>query len=123
MEIIKIVWEREEELEDRSFPVYLNLERAIEKSKKILTNLGVKLVLEKRVVKSNNGLFPRIFIDGEPIEEILKRPKEKKYCFGICGKQSCDEICEVNLQNLGEDLIFFAIFFKFKEKFGIGGAL
>lgn len=128
MEIIKITWQRligkNGETCERCNKTYLNIESALLKLDPIISNLGIKIILEKKELSfeefekdplSSN----RVFINGEPIEDILNLKVGKSICCGPCKGLECRTLIENNKETdeIPEKYIITALLTKIKERF------
>lgn len=128
MEVIKITWQglvgKNGETCERCNKTYLNIEKALFKVEPILSNFGIKVVLEKKELSReefrNNPLSSnRVFINGEPIEDILDLRVGRSICCDFCEGLECRTIIDVDRETneIPEKHIIAALFTKIKEKF------
>lgn len=122
MKILKVIWQQdieEDSFQERLNLNYINLKKAILTLSPTLISLGIRIVLEKEIthkkITRRTSWDRRIFIDGEPIEEILNLGINKDNCFGICGKV-CKDSCSEPIEEIPEHLICTAILQKVKDK-------
>lgn len=128
MEVIKITWQglvgKNGESCERCNKTYLNIERALLKIEPILSNFGIKVILEKKELSRDEfrkDPLPsnKVFINGEPIENILNLRIGKSICCGFCEGFECRTIIDVDKETneIPEKYIIAALFTKIREKF------
>lgn len=128
MEIIKITWQaligRNGETCERCSKTYSNIENAINQLEPITSKLGVKVILEKKNISENNFekdplSSNRVFINGEPIEDILGLKVGKSVCCKFCKELECRTIIDKDkeIDEIPEKYILTAIFTKLREIF------
>jgi len=128
MEIIKITWQgligKNGETCERCRKTYLNIESALIKLEPIISNLGMKVVLEKKALseeefEKDSMASNRVFINGEPIEDILNLKVGKSTCCKVCKGLECRTIIDMDKETneIPEKHILAAIFTKIKERF------
>ncbi len=127
MEVIKITWQgfvgKNGESCERCNKTYLNIERALLKLEPLFANFGVKVVLEKKALseeefKRDPLSSNRIFINGEPIEDILNLKMGKNISCGVIQNLECRTIIDGNKETIEipEKHIIAALFTKIKER-------
>lgn len=128
MNIIKITWQglvsKNGETCERCNKTYLNIKSALLKLDSLLSGLGIKIILEKKELgeeefEKDPMSSNRVFIDGEPIENILKLKIGKSVCCGPCKGLECRTVVEGDKETdeIPEKYIITALFTKINEKF------
>lgn len=70
------------------------VEKAVENLQQTFPKLGIKVELEKEKVtegefKENPKASNRIFIDDEPLEELIGASVGESKCCDVCGEEEC----------------------------------
>ncbi|MCD6490589.1 MAG: DUF2703 domain-containing protein [Thermodesulfobacterium sp.] len=128
MKIIKITWKgligKNGEICESCRKTYLNIESALIKLEPVISNLGMRVVFEKKDLSEENFgkdfiSSNRVFIDGEPIEDILNLKVGKIAYCKVCKNLECRTIIDMDKETneIPEKYILAAIFTKIKERF------
>ena len=128
MEIIKHTWQglvsKNGEICEGCNKTYLNIENALTKLEPLISNFGIKIILEKKELseedlKKDPMSSNRIFINGEPIEEILNLEAGKGTPCKLYNGFKCRTIIDGDKETneIPEKLIIAALFTKIKEIF------
>ena len=128
MEIVKLTWQglvsKNGEICEGCNKTYLNIENVITKLEPLILNFGIKVILEKKELseedlKKDHMSSNRIFINGEPIEEILNLEVGKGTSCKLCNDFKCRTIIDGDKETneIPEKLIIAALFTKIKEIF------
>ncbi|TAN36806.1 MAG: DUF2703 domain-containing protein [Verrucomicrobia bacterium] len=98
MKTLKIVWQRLVDERgktcNRCGTTETAVEEAVQKLKRSLKELGIKVVLEKKTLRPSTFLKDplesnRIWIAGEPIEQWLSATTNQSKCSSTCGDSDC----------------------------------
>ncbi len=88
------------------------LEKAIPALEKLLTPLGIKVVLEKSEIseaefKVNPAISNRILLNNKPLEEYLNANTSQSQCCEVCGDSKCRtiELEDKTYEVIPQDLI------------------
>ncbi|PMP96717.1 MAG: heavy metal sensor signal transduction histidine kinase [Thermodesulfobacterium geofontis] len=128
MEFIKVTWQGLIDKNGKTFErfnkTYLNIESALRKLDPLISNLGIKIILEKKELTEEEFekdplSSNRVFINGEPIEDILNLKIGESICCGTCKGLECRTILEdkKETEEIPEKYIITALFAKIREKF------
>ena len=128
MEVIKLTWQglvsKNGEICEGCNKTYLNIENALTKLEPLILSFGIKIILEKKELseedlKKDPMSSNRIFINGEPIEEILNLEVGKGTPCKLYNDFKCRTIIDGDKETneIPEKLIIAALFTKIKEIF------
>lgn len=93
------------------------INRAYEKLKDALSQIGIKVILDKRELsmdefKNNPLISNQIWINNKPLEEWLNAAVGQSQCCDVCGDEKCRtiEFKGENYETIPEALIIKACF-------------